>query len=109
MTKFRGCIDIHAGQVKQIVGGTLDTAALKTNFTSPLPASHFARLYHDHHVTGSHVILLGLGCVEAAKDALAAWPNALQVGGGVTAANAAGWIRQGAEKVGPLHLCFLRG
>lgn len=23
MTKFRGCIDIHSGQVKQIVGGTL--------------------------------------------------------------------------------------
>lgn len=99
MTKFRGCIDIHAGQVKQIVGGTLDTAVFKTNFSSPLPASHFARLYRDHHVTGCHVILLGPGCVEAAEEALAAWPRALQVGGGVTAVTAAEWIKQGAEKI----------
>ena len=107
MTKFRGCIDIHAGYVKQIVGGTLDTSFFRTNFTSPLPASHFARLYRDHHVTGCHVILLGPGCVEAAEDALAAWPGALQIGGGVTATNAAGWVRQGAEKVMPSPLfCF---
>ncbi|KAI5803471.1 phosphoribosylformimino-5-aminoimidazole carboxamide ribotide isomerase [Peziza echinospora] len=99
MTKFRGCIDIHAGQVKQIVGGTLDTGNLTTNFTSALPASHFARLYRDHGVRGCHVILLGPGCVEAAEDALEAWPRALQVGGGVTAENAAGWIGRGAEKV----------
>ncbi|KAF8456527.1 hypothetical protein BGX38DRAFT_1161719 [Terfezia claveryi] len=99
MTKFRGCIDIHAGQVKQIVGGTLDTTAFKTNFASPLPASHFARLYRDHQVTGCHVILLGPGCVEAAAEALVAWPNRLQVGGGVTAMTAMKWIKQGADKV----------
>lgn len=34
MTKFRPCIDIHNGQVKQIIGGTLDTNSLKTNFVS---------------------------------------------------------------------------
>ena len=34
MTVFRPCIDLHHGQVKQIVGGTLDTAELKTNFVS---------------------------------------------------------------------------
>ncbi|KAF8461278.1 hypothetical protein BDZ91DRAFT_772887 [Kalaharituber pfeilii] len=99
MTRFRGCIDIHAGQVKQIVGGTLDTGCLKTNFTSQLPASHFARLYRDHGVSGCHVVLLGPGCIEAAEDALQAWPGALQVGGGVTASNAADWIAMGAEKV----------
>lgn len=34
MSLFRPCIDLHAGQVKQIVGGTLDTSSLKTNFVS---------------------------------------------------------------------------
>ena len=34
MSVFRPCIDLHSGQVKQIVGGTLDTADLKTNFVS---------------------------------------------------------------------------
>lgn len=34
MSVFRPCIDLHSGQVKQIVGGTLDTPDLKTNFVS---------------------------------------------------------------------------
>ena len=104
MTKFRGCIDLHSGVVKQIVGGTLSDAApseLKTNFTSTQPSSHFARLYRDHGVTGCHVIKLGAGCDEAAEEALAAWPGALQLGGGITDANAAAWLAKGASKVGP--------
>jgi hypothetical protein len=31
---FRPCIDLHDGKVKQIVGGSLDTSALQTNFVS---------------------------------------------------------------------------
>ncbi|EEY22779.1 5-proFAR isomerase [Verticillium alfalfae VaMs.102] len=56
MTRFRPCIDLHAGQVKQIVGGTLDstTTALQTNFVSPHPPAHFAKLYRDHNLTGAH-------------------------------------------------------
>lgn len=37
MTRFNGCIDLHHGQVKQIVGGSLSDKApedLKTNFVS---------------------------------------------------------------------------
>ncbi|CAI4211545.1 unnamed protein product [Parascedosporium putredinis] len=83
MTRFRPCIDLHAGQVKQIVGGTLDSdsAALKTNFVSHLPPAHFAKLYRDNALAGAHVIMLGPGNTEAAKEALAAWPGGLQVGG----------------------------
>lgn len=33
-TVFRPCIDLHNGAVKQIVGGTLDTSLLRTNFVS---------------------------------------------------------------------------
>ncbi|KAF8244746.1 1--5-imidazole-4-carboxamide isomerase [Wilcoxina mikolae CBS 423.85] len=102
MTKFRGCIDLHSGVVKQIVGGTLsDTSpsTLKTNFTSSLPSSHFAALYREHNVTGCHVIKLGPGCDAAAEEALAVWPGGLQIGGGINEGNAKGWIERGAEKV----------
>ncbi|KAK3375127.1 1--5-imidazole-4-carboxamide isomerase [Podospora didyma] len=101
MTKFRPCIDLHAGQVKQIVGGTLDsaTSALQTNFVSSQPPAHFARLYRDHDLTGAHVIMLGPGNRDAALESLAAWPGKLQVGGGITDANAAEWIAAGADKV----------
>jgi len=102
MTKFRGCIDLHSGVVKQIVGGTLSDAtplALKTNFTSTLPSSHFATLYRDSGVSGCHVIKLGPGCDSAAEETLKTWPNGLQIGGGITDENAREWIEKGAEKV----------
>ncbi|KAK9464053.1 uncharacterized protein V1516DRAFT_618618 [Lipomyces oligophaga] len=101
MTKFKGCIDIHAGQVKQIVGGTLTTTAseLETNFISSQPASHFAQLYQTYNITGSHVIKLGPNCDLAALEALQTWPNGLQVGGGITDKNAKFWIEKGAAKV----------
>ena len=50
-------------------------------------------------MTGAHVIMLGPGNEEAAQDALNAWPDGLQVGGGINAANAASWIQKGAQKV----------
>ncbi|KAI0901892.1 Phosphoribosylformimino-5-aminoimidazole carboxamide ribotide isomerase [Annulohypoxylon nitens] len=101
MTRFRPCIDLHAGQVKQIVGGTLDssTAELKTNYVSQHSAGHFASLYRDHDLEGAHVIMLGPGNEEAAKEALAAWPGHLQVGGGINDQNAALWMERGASKV----------
>lgn len=101
MTKFRPCIDLHSGQVKQIVGGTLTTATadLKTNFVSTLPAAHFAKLYRENALYGAHVIMLGPGNDEAARAALAEWPGGLQVGGGITDANAKNWIDAGAERV----------
>lgn len=94
MTKFRGCIDIHNGVVKQIVGGTLDTNALATNHVSSHPPSYFSSLYSENSVTGTHVIKLGPGCDEAAEEALAAWPHQLQIGGGITAENANAWITE---------------
>jgi phosphoribosylformimino-5-aminoimidazole carboxamide ribotide isomerase len=101
MTRFRPCIDLHAGQVKQIVGGTLDskTSALQTNFVSPHPPAHFATLYRDNALTGAHVIMLGPGNRDAARESLAAWPGGLQVGGGINDANAREWIDAGADKI----------
>ncbi|KJK62204.1 Histidine biosynthesis protein [Aspergillus parasiticus SU-1] len=101
MTKFRPCIDLHSGQVKQIVGGTLSNvpAELKTNYVSKLPASHYAELYQRHDLRGGHVVMLGSGNDTAAKEALSSWPSGLQVAGGITDKNAQYWIDQGAEKV----------
>ena len=113
MTKFRPCIDLHSGQVKQIVGGTLSQVAadLKTNYVSKLPASHYAGLYQKHDLRGGHVVKLGPGNEEAAQEALQTWPGGLQVAGGITDKNAQYWIDQGADKVSPLFphgLLFLR-
>ena len=44
--------------------------------------------------------MLGPGNDEAAQTALAAWPNGLQVGGGIKDTNAKQWIDAGAERVG---------
>ncbi|PGH31042.1 1-(5-phosphoribosyl)-5-[(5-phosphoribosylamino)methylideneamino] imidazole-4-carboxamide isomerase [[Emmonsia] crescens] len=101
MTRFRPCIDLHAGQVKQIVGGTLTSkpGELKTNYISSHPAGYFAKLYKEHGLTGGHVVMLGGGNEEAAREALAAWPGGLQVAGGINDKNARYWIEAGAEKV----------
>ena len=101
MTKFRPCIDLHNGQVKQIVGGTLsdDGAGLKENFVAEASAAEFAEQYRQDALTGGHVIQLGPGNLEAAKLSLAAWPNGLQLGGGVRLENAAEWIDAGASQV----------
>ena len=98
--KFRPCIDLHNGKVKQIVGGSLaDGQEPETNFVSEKPAAWFAELYKSDGLTGGHVIKLGSGNDAAARAALAAWPDGLQVGGGITAENAGEWLDAGAAQV----------
>ena len=98
---FRPCIDLHEGQVKQIVGGSLRDggAGLRTNFVSERPAAWFADLYRRDGLTGGHVIQLGPGNDAAAREALAAFPGGLHLGGGVTLDNARGWLDAGASHV----------
>jgi phosphoribosylformimino-5-aminoimidazole carboxamide ribotide isomerase len=110
MTRFRPCIDLHAGSVKQIVGGTLstDNAGLKTNFTSEHPSAYFAELYRKHDLRGGHVIMLGPNNDEAAMEAVAVWPNGMQVGGGIKDSNAQAWIDAGAERVHTRLLSLFR-
>ena len=101
MTKFRPCIDLHDGRVKQIVGSSLSDsgAGLKTNFETDRSPAWFAELYKKDSVRGGHVIMLGKGNVDAAKAALAAYPGGLQVGGGITADNALEYLNAGASHV----------
>jgi phosphoribosylformimino-5-aminoimidazole carboxamide ribotide isomerase len=100
--KFRPCIDLHGGRVKQIVGSTLsdkDPRSLKENFVSEKPPPFYARLFRGDGLTGGHVIMLGPGNEAAAAEALSAWPGGLQLGGGINAENAAFWLDEGAAAV----------
>ena len=99
MTQFRPCIDLHQGQVKQIVGGSLNDDGADTNFISAYDAPYYAELYRGHALTGGHVIALGPGNKEQALKALAAWPGGLQFGGGVNSDNAAEYLEAGASHV----------
>jgi len=99
--RFRPCIDLHDGSVKQIVGSTLQgsSATLKINFSSALPPSHYAAMYRQDKLTGGHIIMLGPGNEAAASEALAAWPGGMQLGGGITSTNAALWLDRGASHI----------
>ncbi len=101
MTQFRPCIDLHQGQVKQIVGGSLrdSGAGPVENFVSEKPSRWFAEKFREDRLTGGHVIKLGPGNDEAAREALAAWPGGMQIGGGIHAGNAAEWLDAGASHV----------
>lgn len=98
VTKFRPCIDLHEGKVKQIVGGSLRDAGPgpRENFVAELGAGWFAEKFRGDGLAGGHVIRLGPGNDEAAREALAAWPGGLQLGGGITDENAGQWLDAGA-------------
>ncbi|XP_068660308.1 1-(5-phosphoribosyl)-5-[(5-phosphoribosylamino)methylideneamino] imidazole-4-carboxamide isomerase, chloroplastic [Aristolochia californica] len=104
--RFRPCIDIHNGKVKQIVGSTLkDTAeagsTLITNFVSDKSPAVFANLYKEDDLAGGHVIMLGAdpSSISAAIEALHAYPGGLQIGGGINLDNALGYLEEGASHV----------
>lgn len=97
--KFRPCIDLHEGRVKQIVGGTLTGSGAVENFVSDRDAAYYAELYKNDGLTGGHVIMLGPGNEDEALNALRAYPGGLQVGGGINPVNASGYLDAGASHV----------
>jgi phosphoribosylformimino-5-aminoimidazole carboxamide ribotide isomerase len=99
--RFRPCIDLHDGAVKQIVGGTLsdNDASLETNFEADRPSEWFASRYRNDRLEGGHIIQLGPGNEAAARAALGAWPGGMQVGGGINLENAVSWLEAGASHV----------
>jgi phosphoribosylformimino-5-aminoimidazole carboxamide ribotide isomerase len=108
---FRPCIDLHEGKVKQIVGGTLseNVSSVQTNFVSERPASWYAELYKRDGLKGGHVIMLGPGNEAPAREALAAYPGGLQIGGGINAENARAWLDAGASHVIVTSWIFYNG
>lgn len=116
--KFRPCIDIHNGKVKQIVGGSLkdegDQAV--TNFASEYGAEFYAEKYKKDGLKGGHIILLNPSTSEyyeatksQAMTALKAYEKGLQVGGGITAENAKEYIDAGASHVVITSYVFQNG
>mgnify|MGYP001625580514 FL=1 len=106
--KFRPCIDIHNGKVKQIVGSSLRDSGdqASENFVSEQDGAFYARLYRKHGLSGGHVILLNPSSSEyygatrqQAFSALAAWPGHLQLGGGIRPENAPEFLEAGASHV----------
>lgn len=106
--QFRPCIDIHNGQVKQIVGGSLNDAGdlADENFVSACDSAFYAKLYQRYSIKGGHVILLNGSdspYYEATRQqallALRTYPGGLQVGGGITADNAEEYLDAGASHV----------
>ena len=106
--RFRPCIDIHNGKVKQIIGGSLKDEGNQaiTNFASEYSAGFYAEKYKNDGLKGGHIILLNSKIseyYEATKEqallALRTYPNGLQIGGGITAENALEYIEAGASHV----------
>ena len=106
--KFRPCIDIHNGCVKQIVGGSLSDKNNQAvdNFVSQQDASFFAEKYKKDGLQGGHIILLNpegseyyQRDVEQAKHALQVYPGGLQIGGGINEENASRFLAMGASHV----------
>ena len=99
--RFRPCIDLHEGKVKQIIGSSLDEQgqSLQTNFVSGHTPAYFAELYRRDGLSGGHVIMLGAGNEAAAAEALAAYPQGVQIGGGINPDNALFWLQKGAAKL----------
>ncbi|KAI3974765.1 hypothetical protein MKX01_037561 [Papaver californicum] len=103
---FRPCIDIHKGEVKQIVGSTLKDSKegasdMVTNFVSDKSAGEFANMYKMDGLTGGHVIMLGADPLSqsAGIEALRAYPEGLQIGGGINSDNALSYLDEGASHV----------
>lgn len=115
---FRPCIDIHNGQVKQIVGGSLIDIGdyAKENFVSDKDGGYYATLYKNAGLKGGHIILLNPkdsryyeDDVLQAKKALAAYNNGLMIGGGINNENACEFLKAGASHVIVTSYVFKNG
>jgi len=114
--KFRPCIDIHNGKVKQIIGDTLGEESLRENYVSEKGGDYYARLYKEDGLKGGHVIMLNppfsrnreVTKKEALK-ALKAYPMGLQIGGGITEKNAVFYLENGASHVIVTSYVFEQG
>lgn len=116
--KFRPCIDIHNGKVKQIVGGSLQDEgnSAAENFVSEQDAAFFAKLYRDKNLKGGHIILLNAASSEyfeatkrQAMQALNVYPGGLQIGGGIRPGNALEYLEAGASHVIVTSYVFSQG
>ncbi len=106
--RFRPCIDIHNGIVKQIIGSSLkdEGSSASENYVSAYDSVHYADMFRERGLSGGHAIILnrkGTPEYEASYEecikALKAYPGGLQVGGGINPENAGEFLDAGASHV----------
>lgn len=116
--ELRPCIDIHNGRVKQLVGGSLQDKGdqARENYVAGEDAAWYARCFAEKNLKNGHVILLNHKdspyyeeTKRQAMEALRAYPGGLQVGGGITAENAAEYLEAGASHVIVTSYVFQNG
>lgn len=116
--RFRPCIDIHNGKVKQIVGGSLkdDGDMAQVNFSAEKDAAFYAEMYRRDGLAGGHIILLNPPSSDyyeatrkQALEALRAYPGGMQIGGGITDENASQYMKAGASHVIVTSYVFQKG
>lgn len=116
--KFRPCIDIHNGKVKQIVGSSLKDENDKAvvNYVSEKDSSYYAQMYKRDGLTGGHIIRLNSAGSEyfeatkrAAVMALGTYYKGMQIGGGINADNAKFFLENGASHVIVTSYVFKNG
>lgn len=116
--RFRPCIDIHNGKVKQIVGSSLSdrSESASENYVSEKNADYYAGMYEKLGLSGGHIILLnaaGSPFYEATRQqallALSRTQGLLQVGGGITDENAGDFLEAGASHVIVTSFVFKNG
>lgn len=106
--KFRPCIDIHNGKVKQIVGSSITDSKdnVTENYISEYDSRYYAAMYKRDGLKGGHIILLNArgseqydATLNQALMALNEYPGGLQLGGGVNEKNAEFFLEKGASHV----------
>ena len=116
--RFRPCIDIHNGKVKQIVGSSLQDRGdvARENFIATKDAAFYANMYEELGLKGGHIILLNPvespyyeSTKRQALDALLAAPGLMQIGGGINADNASDFLDAGASHVIVTSYVFKNG
>ena len=100
------------------MGSTLkdEKDSAKENFVSEKNAAYYAGLYKASHLKGGHIILLNGAdspyfekTKAEAVSALSAYPGGMQIGGGIRAENAGGYLDAGASHVIVTSYVFQNG
>jgi phosphoribosylformimino-5-aminoimidazole carboxamide ribotide isomerase len=79
------------------------------NFVSDKGAAYYAEMYKRDGLSGGHIIMLGPGNEDQAMAALKAYPEGLQIGGGITPDNACRYLDSGASHVIVTSYIFKNG
>lgn len=116
--RFRPCIDIHNGKIKQIVGSSLKDKKnfAAENFVSEKDSTYYANLYKKYHLKDGHIIMLNSVNSEFYEQtkrqailALETYKGGMQVGGGINDENAMEFIEAGASHVIVTSYVFKNG